>query len=97
MKKDVFSGFNSSLLTVTGCYIRASVFVNHQIGSLLIAYAPSFKDQSLWVYFLYQVIHYDALKIDNVSCRIIFDTSLFTCKIHVPATSMARPCCIWAS
>ena len=35
-------------------------------------------------------------KMDNVSCRIVSDTSLFMCKIRVLAVSMACPCRVHA-
>ena len=31
-------------------------------------------------------------KMSNVSCHIVFDTSLFTCKIHILDVTMAGPC-----
>ena len=39
-----------------------------------------------------QAMMHGYFKMGNVSCRIVSDTTLFTCKIHVLAMSMACPC-----
>ena len=44
----------------------------------------------------HQAMMHGYFKMVNISCRIVFDTSLFICKICVLAVSMAYPNCFHA-